>query len=211
MKTIKTILILTVLMLFQNTIQAQKLRNKIVKSITQIEKSYPSIQEGRKVVLDQLASRIFKGNKNDEKITVVFIDKHNKEKSQLAAIWLRTGLLYHGLNGYHVLSAGTEISPGPLPALSSLEAYGFRVNKARGNELYAYIVKSGEESWPVKYKNLESLNSTDGAVKIFVDQGTAPEDGSKQIEITLSSPDTIAMEMLYVSSRIDDLTKKQQL
>lgn len=210
MKTIKTTIILTVLILFQNGIQAQKLRNKIVKSIAQIEKTYPSIQEDRKIVLDQLASRIFKGNGSNENTTVVFVDQHNKEKSQLAAIWLKTGLLHYGLDGYNVLSAGTEIIQEPLTALASLEEYGFRVSNASGRELFSYNVKSGTENWPVKYKNVESLNLDDDAIKIFTEQGIVPEDGPKQIEITLPSLDTIAKEMLYMASRIDYLNEKQQ-
>lgn len=208
MKTIKTTVILTLLILFQNGIQAQKLRNKIVKSIAQIEESYPLIKEDRKIVLDQLASRIFKANGNDENATVVFIDRHNKEKSQLAAIWLRTGLLHYGLKGYNVLSAGTEIVREPLPALASLEEYGFRVSNASGSQLFSYNVKSGSETWAVKYKEIESLNLDDDAIKIFTEPGLVPEDGPRQIEITLASLDTIAKEMLYIASMIDYLNEK---
>lgn len=211
MKTLLTITAFTVLILFQNGIQAQKLRNKIVKSIVQFESSYSSIQEDRKVLLDQLASRITKGSKNDEDRTIVFVDKRNKEKSQLAAIWLRTGLQYYGLNNYNVLSAGTEPIQEPFPALASLEEYGFRVGNASKNPSYAYTVKSGSETWPVTYTTFEALNLTDdSALRIYVEEGIAPEDGPKQIEISLFSPERIAMELLYVSSRIKYVNEQYQ-
>ncbi|MEO1012422.1 MAG: hypothetical protein AAFX53_14035 [Bacteroidota bacterium] len=211
MKTIKTITILTVLVLFQNGIRAQKLKNQIVKSISQMEESYTAIEDDRKMMLNQLASRIFRDSKNQENTNVVFIDRHNKERSQLAAIWLRTGLMYYGLHRYTVRSAGTEIIQEPISALNSLEEYGFKVSNAGGKEPYSYNVKSGSEKWKVKYKNYEALHLNDEAViKIYVEKGIVSEDEAKQIEVFLSSPESIAREMLYVSSRIKFLREKLQ-
>lgn len=210
MKTITAIIILTFLFFTGNVIQAQKLRNNIVKSISQIEETYDSIQDERKVMLDQLASRIFKGHKTDKNSTVVFIDRHNKQKSQLAAIWLKTGLIHYDLLDFSILSAGIKILKEPFPALAVLEEYGFKVSNASGNELYSYNVKSGSEKWTVSYNSYEALNLNDEkAIKIYVEKQIAPEGGPKQIEVPLSESENIAREMLYVASKIKYLSSQQ--
>lgn len=211
MKTMKSISILTLSLLFiQNGIQAQKLRNKIVKSIAQMEESYTSIPEERRIMLDQLASIIFNKKKDGESVAVIFIDSENKEKSQFAAIWLRTGLLHYQLQNYHVYSAGTKISEKPFPTLSHLEKYGFRVNTTENTKKYLYKVKFGTQSWTVDYNSLETLDlKVNNTVEIFVEQGITSEEGSKQIEISFYDTDRIGLEMLYVSARIQFLDKVQ--
>nr|WP_299338714.1 hypothetical protein [Allomuricauda sp.] len=211
MKTIKTIIILTILILFQNGMEAQNLRPKIVKSISQIEETHTAIPANRKALLDQLASKIHKDNKKNQNLNVVFIDKNNQTKSQLAAIWLKTGLMYYGVSNYNVLSAGTEIVKKPFTALNSLEPYGFRISSTGRNETYSYIVKSGDEKWKVAYKTYEALDlNNTPAVDIYVESGITPENGSKQIEVLLSSPESIASEMLYIAWRVKYLTEQIQ-
>ena len=211
MKTILITTVLTALTLFQNGTQAQTLRTKIVKSITQIEETFTTIPDDRKVVLDQLATRIHRGNKNDQNGNVVFIDKNNTNKSQLAAIWLRTGFLHYGVEKTNVLSAGTEIIQEPFPALVSLEKYGFRIGNTGGDERYSYTVKSGSEKWVVRYKTLASLNLNNApTINIYVEPGIVPENSPGQIEVLLSSPERIASEMLYVSWRTKHLVQQIQ-
>ncbi len=208
MKTILITTVVTALTLFQNRIQAQTLRTKIVKSITQIEETFTTIPDDRKVVLDQLATRIHRGNKNDQHLNIVFIDKNNTNKSQLAAIWLRTGFLHYGVKKTNVLSAGTEIIQEPFPALVSLEKYGFRVS---GDERHSYTVKSGSEKWMVRYNTLASLNLNNApTINIYVEPGIVPENSPGQIEVLLSSPERIASEMLYVSWRTKHLVQQIQ-
>ena len=210
MKTIRTTIILTVLILFQNGIQAQKLRNKIVKSIAPIETTFSSIQKERKVLLDQLASRIYKENRSDGNAGIVFIDGNNKTKSQLAAIWLKTGLIKYKLFGYDIQSAGLEVVSEPFPELETLKAYGFKVRNASDNKLYSYNVDFGSDSWKVYYKDQNSLENSEESLKVFVEDNMAMEDDPMQISVPLYAPETIAREMLYVVSRIEDLTQTQQ-
>lgn len=207
MKTIRTITILTAVMLFQNGMHAQKLRTKIVKSISQIEETFITIPEDRKVLLDQIASRVYNENKNDSNLKVVFIDKNNKEKSQLAAIWLRTGLMHFGINDYTILSAGMKVTQEPFQALYNLEQYGFKVSDSSKNQLYSYMVRSGTEKWTVEYRTFGDLNlDTNLTLNIYVEEGITLENEPGQIEIPLFSSENIASEMLYVSSRIQYLT-----
>jgi len=210
MKTIRTTIILTVLILFQNGTQAQKLRNKIVKSIAPIETTFSSIQKERKVLLDQLASKIYKENRSNGNTGLVFIDGTNKTKSQLAAIWLKTGLIKYKLYGYDIQSAGLEVVSEPFPGLATLKPYGFKVSNASGNELFSYNVNFGSDSWKVYYKDLNSLENSEETLKVFVEENIALENDPMQISVPLYAPETIAREMLYVASRIDYLTQSQQ-
>jgi hypothetical protein len=210
MKTIRTTIILAVLILFQNGIQAQELRNKIVTSIAPIETTFSSIQKERKVLLDQLASRIYKKNRSNGNAGIVFIDGNNKTKSQLAAIWLKTGLIKYKLYGYDIQSAGLEVVSEPFPELETLKPYGFKVRNASGNKPYSYNVKFGSDSWQVYYKDLNSLENSEESLKVFVEDTIAMEDDPMQISVPLYAPETIAREMLYVASRIEDLTQSQQ-
>ncbi|UJH66637.1 hypothetical protein [Allomuricauda sp. SCSIO 65647] len=211
MKTNKSLIILTLLVFIHHGVRAQKLGNEIVKSVAKIEDTYLFIQKDRAIVLDQLASKIFKYKKVNETVNVVFIDKENKEKSQLAAIWLKTGLLYYGLNGYSVISAGFETPNGPLPELALLEQYGFRVTDTSGDRRSSYDINYGSKNWSVQYKTIESIDlSEDDTLNVFVEQGIASEQGLTQTTIPLFSPELIAREMLYVASRINYLTEHQQ-
>lgn len=210
MKTIRATIILTVLILFQNGIQAQNLRNKIVKSITTIETTFSSIQKERSVLLDQLASRIFKEKRSNGNAGIVFIDGTNKTKSQLAAIWLKTGLIKYKLYGYDIQSAGLKVVSEPFPGLATLKQYGFKVSNASGKKLYSYNVNFGSDSWKVYYKDQNSLENSEESLKVFVEDIMDMEDDPMKISVPLYSPETIAREMLYVASRIDYLTQSQK-
>lgn len=210
MKTIKVWVILMLLIPLQQGLQAQKLSKKIVKSVTELESSLPTIQQDRKVVLDQLASRIYKQKRTSETGSVIFLDNKNKLKSQLAAIWLKTGLLHHQLDGYGIESAGLEVEEEPFPQLAALKKYGFKVSNAGGKKLYSYSVDFGSDSWNVSYKDRNSLENSEEALKVFVEEGMAMEDDPMEISVPFYSPDAIASEMLYVASRIDYLTQSQQ-
>lgn len=209
MKTIKTLTFIPVLILFQNGVWAQKLSNKIEKSVASIENSFSSIQENRRALLEQMASRIHKEKRAEEKVNILLIDKDNRTSSQLAAIWLKTGLLYYELDGYNILSAGLTTEARPFTQLSSLEPYGFKVSNASRGELFSYSVDYGSKSWPVKFNTVESLGlNNEKGLHIYLEEGIAPENEPKKVTIPLFAPDTIAREMLYVASRINYLTEK---
>ena len=210
MKTIRTTIILTVLLLSQNGIQAQKLRNKIEKSIAPIETTFSSIEKERSVLLDQLASRIFKEKKSNGNAGIVFIDSTNGTKSQLAAIWLKTGLIKYELNGYDIQSAGLTVVGEPLSGLTTLKDYGFKVSNHSGTKLYSYKVNFGSDNWKVYYKEPDSLENPEESLKVFVEDIMSMEDDPMQISVPLYSPETIAREMLYVAFRIDYLTQSQK-
>jgi len=84
-----------------------------------------------------------------------------------------------------------------------------KFSNAGGKELFSYNVDYGSKSWPVKNNTIESLGLNEGqALYIFVEEGIAPENESKQIVIPFYSVDNIGKEMLYVASRIDYLKEK---
>ncbi|MDC6405722.1 MULTISPECIES: hypothetical protein [Maribacter] len=181
-----------------------------MKSIVPIETSFSSIEQERKILLDQLASRIYKENRVNENTGLVFIDSNNKTKSQLAAIWLKTGLIKYELGGYNIQSAGIKVANEPLHALATLKQHGFKVSNASDKKLYSYTINFGSDSWNEYYKDLSSLRNLEKSLKVFVEDNLEMGDDPMQVYVPLDSPETIAKEMLYVASRIDYLTQSQK-
>lgn len=210
MKTKGILVMYIMLCLSQQSIHSQKLRNKILKSMVPIETSFSSIEQERKILLDQLASRIYKENRVNENAGLVFIDSNNKTKSQLAAIWLKTGLIKYELGGYNLQSAGIKVASEPLHALATLKQYGFKVSNASDKKLYSYNINFGSDSWNVYYKDLSSLRNLEKSLKVFVEDNLEMADDPMQVYVPLDSPETIAKEMLYIASRINYLTQSQK-
>ena len=123
-------------------------------------------------------------------------------------IWLRTGLLYFGLEGYQIHSAGIASVQKPMSGLASINKYGFKVGNAGGGKPFSYYVKYGSDGWIVKSKTLESLDlEPDSTLEVFVTEGIAPDNGMPKIEIPLSDLENIPKEMLYIAARINNLNE----
>ncbi|MCK0192031.1 hypothetical protein [Arenibacter sp. F20364] len=211
MKTKTFVLLITLLIGFQELAMAQDLRNKIKKSVISIEDTFSEIPKERIISLDQLASTMEKKFSDGKQLNVVFIDKENLVTSQLAMVWLRTGLLYYGVDKFSIHSAGTNAERQPLTKLALLEQYGFKVANADGKQPFTYSVNYGKDNWILHSKTIQSLDLfTDQAVVIFVEKGNSPIEKTNKEEILFPSNETIARDMLYVSSRLKNhLTTEQ--
>ncbi|XCF05519.1 hypothetical protein ABI125_12385 [Tamlana crocina] len=198
MKTKSLIAFLSLLLASTVTMQAQSLSNKIKKSVVEIGETFTEIPKEELLILDQIAYKLHKEKKGNNTAHAIFIDKENDKTSQLAMIWLKTGLHYYGLeNLFNIESAGIENNSKHVN-LNSLNQFGFKVKNDKNNKIK---LKFGSGSWDIHPKNIESLTETPRTIKI------ATEEGILKNHITLHLNDThsIPKEMLYIATRINNL------
>ena len=186
------------------TTHSQELRGKIQRSVKELKTVFPQISKEKVQLLDQLAARMV-SNMGEDPYTVVFVDRTNDDMGQLAMIWLRTGLMYYGLNDkFKVESAGLESANQALPGLALLKKYGFRVSNVKGESLFTYSVRYGSDSWTINRKTLESLHlAEDSSVKVYVQDGLT----DRNAEILFENKAVIAGEMIYVATQVDAIIK----
>lgn len=212
MKTKMIIPLVVLLLCFQQAIQAQNLKGKIEKSVVEIGTTFTEIPMERLQLLDQITFTLFKNMDDDEKTNVIFIDKDNQEISQLAMVWLQTGMLYYGHGDmFNIQSAGLTSEMKPITGLTSLNQYGFNVRNTRRENPMSYRIKYGSDSWVVFPKTLESLGSMDRKIyKIFLEENTIDNSEKNEIELLFSDYKAIPREMLYMATRFDNLLKTKK-
>src|SRR5690606_32347983 len=116
-----------------------------------------------------------------------FIDKTNAEKSQLAMIWLKTGLIYYSLTDIlNVHSAGITDSSKDVN-LKMLKQYNFKIKAKK-----TLSVKFGSGSWEVFSKTIESLNPNIEDEKIYLSKGLLLSKNKNSIELLFLNTDEIA-------------------
>ncbi|WP_276165608.1 hypothetical protein [Zobellia alginiliquefaciens] len=207
MKTKTTLSTLALLLFFQLAINAQKLNSKIEKSVVQFSTTFDEIPKDRQLLLDRTASTILQTADNAGKTDVVFIDKNNQQSSQLATVWLQTGMVYYKQQDLlSIHSAGTAPEIKPISALASLDNYGFKVRNARGENPISYNVKYGSDSWLIYPKSLDALQqSIDSKVKVILEKNITEGHDENSIELIVSEPNDIAREMLYLAKQLNKL------
>ncbi|MGY8913570.1 MAG: hypothetical protein ACKVJF_00610, partial [Flavobacteriales bacterium] len=159
MKSKIAIPIVAVLLCFQQVIQAQTLKSKIQKSVVEIGETFPEIPMDRLKYLDQICFLLFKKLEDSTKVDVLFLDETNQEISQLAMIWLQTGMLYYGHSDmFNIQSAGFSPKIKAMPKLAELKEYGFSISNTRGENPMSYKIDFGSGNWTVYPKSFQSLN-----------------------------------------------------
>ncbi|RXG29253.1 hypothetical protein [Leeuwenhoekiella marinoflava] len=212
MKTKTIIPIVVFLLCFQQVIQAQTLKKKIQKSVVEIGNTFAEIPMERLKRLDQVAFLIFKKLDDNTKVNVLFVDSGNQEISQLALVWLQTGMIYYGHNTMLSLqSAGISPKIEPISKLAILKEYGFSIRNTRGENPMSYNIDYGSGNWVVYPKSLQSLQSTsDNTIEIYVEKISSNENENNNVELIFTDTNTIAREMLYLATRINNLLQTKQ-
>lgn len=203
MKT-KLICVLAITLLcLPPTGKSQELRGKIERSIKDLQEVFSQIPENKVLLLDQLASRMA-ANVDKKDFNVIFIDQGNDDVSQLAMIWLKTGLIYYNLNdNFNIESAGIETSNEPLN-LTVLEDHGFKIKNDRNNEFIIHTIRYGSGHWEINRKNLTVLNlNEDNSIKVYVKEGLT----ERNAKILFDNREAIATEMLYVAAQVNAIVK----
>lgn len=202
------ILLLLTLFTFQQIVFAQGLKKEIKKSVIEIGESFTNIPKDRLLILDQVAYKLIKRQRGNDEVDVVIIDSNNSEKSQLAMIWLKTGLHYYGFaEFFNINSAGTNYQSNQKLSINSLKLYGFNLIKKSNNHI---MVDYGSGSWEVFVKPIEKLNLNNATEKVFVENGILKGELTQGIELIIMDSESIPREMLYISTRINNLLSKQK-
>ena len=192
---------------FQQMIQAQTLKNKIQKSVVEIGDTFSEIPLERLRHLDQLAFLAYRKLESSPKVDVLFIDTTNQEISQLAMIWLQTGLMYYGHNNrFNIQSAGITSKNESISKLATLKEYGFSIKNTRGENPMSYKVDYGSGYWTIYSKSLQSLESnSENIFKVYLENVSTTNNEKSKIELLFSDIRTIPSEMLYMATRINKL------
>ncbi|MEH6656266.1 hypothetical protein [Leeuwenhoekiella marinoflava] len=207
MKLINRTLILLVILFLQQLLHAQTLTSTIQQAVVEVGDTFTQISPDRLTYLDQIAFLIIKKLNNQEQVDLLFIDADNLEQSQLAMLWLRTGMIYYGhQNLLNIQSAGMTPGNQPPSPLLSLNSYGFRVKPNSQKIPHSYKVDYGSGFWVVYPKPLDDPGiPTHQTLIISVKKAALDSAESNQIELFFSDSETIAREMLYLSTRLNNL------
>ena len=212
MKTKTVIPIVVFLLCFQQVIQAQTLNKKIQKSVVEIGDTFPEIPMDRLKHLDQISFLVFKKLEDGTKVDVVFLDNSNQEISQLATVWLQTGMIYYGHNDmFNIHSAGVSPKIEPMSKLAALKEYGFSIRNTRGDNPMSYKVDYGSGNWVLYPKSIQSVKSNNETlIKIYLENIPSNNTEENKVELLFSDTTSIPREMLYMTTRINNLlqTKK---
>lgn len=198
-KTILSLLLIGILGI--QTFNAQSLNSKIKTSVVAIGETLTKIPTERLSILDQIAVKIYKQHNESGKLDVIMVDVNNSDTSQLAMIWLNTGLLYYGFSQMATIqSAGTNESSSNSIDLNRLKQWGFKI---KDDTSKALAVTYGSGSWNISTKSLQSLNPDADTIEIVVKEGAITNKNT--IALPFTDTETIAREMLYLATRINNL------
>ena len=212
MKSKIAIPIVVFLLCFQQVIQAQTLKNKIQKSVVEIGDTFTEIPMDRLKHLDQVSFLVFKKLEDSKKVDVLFLDETNQEISQLAMIWLQTGMIYYGHSDmFNIQSAGITPRIKPISKLATLKEYGFSIRNTRGENPMSYRIDYGSGNWIVYPKSFQSLNANSkNNFKIYLQNVSANDTEKNKIELLFSDITSIPRKMLYMATRINNLLQTKQ-
>ena len=75
----------------------------------------------------------------------------------------------------------------------------------------SYNIDYGSGNWVVYPKSLQSLQSTsDNTIEIYVEKISSNENENNNVELIFTDTNTIAREMLYLATRINNLLQTKQ-
>lgn len=206
MKSNSLVLTLTILFFSFQTLYSQKLRKKIDQEVTELTANFGSIEDSRVTILNQIAFSIYKNHNTNEDFNIVIIDEKNREKSQLAMIWLKTALLAYHIKHINVHSAGVKVESKPMPSIHLLKENGFNVKESQDGNSYAYDIKYGDGVWKIYQKEFTSLNlNKDNTLEIFVENVQIENHSLPKVNLIYSSLNQIPLEMVYIVARLNNL------
>ncbi|NJB69997.1 hypothetical protein GGR42_000459 [Saonia flava] len=208
MKTKTSILFIVTSLLTIHLASAQMLRKKIGKSVEVLRTQINTLPKEKINELDQVAFKIYKNCYNNSDASVLFIDQTNTQNSQLAMIWLKTGLAYYAID-INVQSAGVSLENKPISNLNSLSDYGFVIKTPSNEKPNLYTVIYGRSgSWSVFPKALSDIKKNNPMdIKIIVDKALNDK-GIALMKLELNEED-IPLQIIYIAAQLDHLIKNK--
>jgi arsenate reductase len=108
-------------------------------------KSFDSIPEERKKVLENISQFITRKLKEGKKAELIYICTHNSRRSHFGQIWGQVAAHYYGLQNVFTYSGGTEATAFNPNAIKAVEKAGFEVDGVKFLINPQYKVKLGDE------------------------------------------------------------------
>lgn len=204
--------------------QENRFATKLDKYCKQVIQSFRTITHERKQVLDVMATELL------SKHYVVFTCKTNSRRTVLLQVWAQTGFYYYGLIDRNAFSIGDTVTPIYSGVANVLSDVGFYVNKLANADPNGYMIsisKDFPESIVSSKSMLGTIDTASGLVVNICDEKEPSGNVAKYsvVHLPYSSPTPyektfreklkykqlnhqIALEMLYLSSRIRELLKQ---
>ncbi|WP_338812753.1 protein-tyrosine-phosphatase [Bernardetia sp. Wsw4-3y2] len=109
--------------------------------------NFETIDEERKLKLQEIGDYIIKQKESSEKVDVTVICTHNSRRSHFGQIWLQVAAYYYGVEGINTFSGGTEATAFNSRAIAALERVGVKLEKTtafEGEENPVYSMSVGK-------------------------------------------------------------------
>jgi protein-tyrosine-phosphatase len=129
-----------------NTMDNIKFYKKLMDYTTTLEAEFNTIDEARKVQLEELGEYIYQKAQGEQRVSVTVICTHNSRRSHMGQLWLDAAATYYGITNFTAASGGTEATAVNIRAIEALRDAGFRINQLNSGENPPYEASTGAES-----------------------------------------------------------------
>lgn len=111
-----------------------ELHPTLARYVGDVLEGLDDIAPERRKQLKKLALFIETKRASGEPAKLTFICTHNSRRSHLSQLWAAVAAAYHGIDGVHTFSGGTEATAFNPRAVAALERAGFEIETAPGTE-----------------------------------------------------------------------------
>lgn len=118
--------------------------------IETLPEEHDSIPAERKDRLAEMASYIKVKLDAGEVAEMIYICTHNSRRSHFAQIWAHVLAVYHGIEGVHAYSGGTESTAFHPNAIETLQQLGFDIAHVGRENNPRYQLRFSDEAEPIK-------------------------------------------------------------
>jgi len=114
--------------------EKNKLYPKLQSYSQQLASNFETIDEERKVKLQEIGDYIIEQKKSSKKVNITVICTHNSRRSHFGQIWLQIAAYYYGIEGINTFSGGTEATAFNPRAVIALQQAGIQLEKTTAFE-----------------------------------------------------------------------------
>jgi arsenate reductase len=117
--------------------------------IEETVKSFDSIPEERKKILQQISEYVMKKMKQGKSAELIYVCTHNSRRSHFGQLWGKTAAAYYNINNVNTYSAGTEATAFNPNAIKAAQAAGFEITKGDEEKNPRYSVWFSLQDQPI--------------------------------------------------------------
>jgi arsenate reductase len=112
-------------------------------------KSFDSIPDERKLILQMISQFVAEKMKAGKTANLIYVCTHNSRRSHFGQIWGKTAAAYYGIYDVNTFSAGTEATAFHPNAIKALIHAGFQIVKMEEGNNPHYSVVFSNDTHPV--------------------------------------------------------------